>query len=426
MPTEIIMPKVDMVMETGTFVEWLKPEGQAVEKGEMLFVILTDKATIECESPARGILAGVIAKPGDVIPVTGIIGYILAPGESLPAPAQPAAPAPAVEQSRAASPETQAAAPAVSVEKAPRSEEKLLRATPLARKMARELGIDLAKVSGRGPYGRIYKADILVSSQKGEGQKPAAVIPSIPLQPFEFAPGFTVPLPDASVKERVPFKGIRAIIAQRLSYSSAVIPHIYETITVEMNEIYRLREKCAPGILAETGIKLTYTAILAFIISRVLPKHPYLNSSLANDEIILWEDVNLGLATDLDDYLIVPVIKKTQGRDLRDILKEIGRLLEAARGRKLGPEEMRNGTFTISNLGMFGIESFTAIINPPEAAILSVGKIEEIKSTCDGQDEIRRTMKLVLGADHRIVDGAKAARFLMDLKAAIENPYLLF
>jgi pyruvate dehydrogenase E2 component (dihydrolipoamide acetyltransferase) len=221
----------------------------------------------------------------------------------------------------------------------------------------------------------------------------------------------------AVIRERVPLRGPRAIIAQRMSYSASVIPHIYLSITVDAAEIVRLRQKRSASVQEHTGHKLTYTGILAYIVSRVLPRHPYLNSSLAADEIVLWEDVNIGLATDLGDYLIVPVVRQAHQKSLDGITAEIGRLLDGARTRKLGPDEMRNGTFTISNLGMFGIESFTAIINPPEAAILAVGKLVE--------GSAGTTMNLVLGADHRIVDGAKAARFLVELKEAIEYPYFL-
>jgi pyruvate dehydrogenase E2 component (dihydrolipoamide acetyltransferase) len=416
MPTEIIMPKVDMVMETGTFVEWLKKEGETVKKDEALFVILTDKASIECEAPASGILAGLTAKPDDVIKISEIIGYILAPGETLPDKAPPPA---AVKTAAAPEKTGKAATEKPGVGPVPTAGgEKLLRATPLARTLAREMGIDLNIVSGRGPGGRFYRADVLAVSKMstaGDEHFASATTPSANLTAAPLSAAGIL-FPNARVRERIPLKGARAIIAQRMSSSWAAIPHIYETIVINAAEMMHLREQCADQVLKDTGFKLTYTAILAFAVSRVLKMHPYLNSSLAGEEIVHWEDVNLGIATDLGDNLVVPVVRRAQEKNLWGIAGEIGRLVEAVRSRKMNPDELRNGTFTITNLGMFGIDTFTAIINPPEAAILGVGRIKEK----------RKTMKLVLGADHRIVDGARVARFLVDLKSALENPYLLF
>jgi pyruvate dehydrogenase E2 component (dihydrolipoamide acetyltransferase) len=415
MPSEIIMPKVDMVMETGTFVEWLKKEGETVKKDEALFVILTDKATIECDAPAHGVLAGLTANPDDVIKVAEVIGYILAPGETLP----DKAPAFSAEKARDALENSEKAAPQIqtAVSSLIAGGEKRVRATPLARTLAREMGVDLNNVSGRAPGGRIYKTDVLAAAKMGAfgrgistpATKLSAIPPSGPLS----AAGIL--LPDARVRARIPLRGARAITAQRMSTSWTTIPHIYETIVIDAGEMMRMREQCKDQVLKDTGFKLTYTAILAYAVSRVLKNHPVLNSSLAGEEIIHWEDVNLGIATDLGDNLVVPVVHGAQEKDLAQIVSEIGRLVETARSRKMNPDEFRNGTFTITNLGMWGIDTFTAIINPPEAAILGVGRIKEK----------RKTMKLMLGADHRIVDGARVARFLVDLKSAIEKPYLL-
>jgi pyruvate dehydrogenase E2 component (dihydrolipoamide acetyltransferase) len=419
MPVKIIMPKVDMVMDSGTFVEWLKQEGQSVEKGETIFVMTTDKSAIECEAPASGILAGLTAKPGDVIPVTEVIGYILAQGESLPesgAPAQPVPLPPALDTPAQEAPPIQ---PAIQQsEAAPFEGPAQVRATPLARCLARELGIDLATVTGRGERGRIYQADVRAAAEK----RPVPSSSATAFTPVGSVPGISITTPDARVRQRIPLSGPRAIIAQRMSYSASVIPHIYESITVDAGQLYAFRAREMQAVQESAGHKLTYTGIMAFVLSRVLPKHPMLNSSLIGEEIVQWEDVNIGIATDLNDTLIVPVIRRSQQMDLAGITAEMGRLLESARGRRLTPENLRNGTFTISNLGMFGIDSFTAIINPPEAAILAMGRISE---TPMPNAAIYRTMKLVLGADHRILDGAKVARFLIDLKAALEDPFPL-
>jgi len=410
------MPKVDMVMETGTLMEWKKNEGDTVTKGEPLFVIMTDKAAIEAEAPESGILAGITAKPDDVIPVTTVIGYILAPGESLPekATALTAAAAPAE-----AKPETPAAAAAPKADAAaPAGDASQVRATPLARSLAREMNVDLTQVAGRGPRGRVHKADVLEFAASHKGA-PAMASVSAP------AANVAVPLPDARIRQRISLKGPRSIIAQRLSYSWSSVPHIYETLSVDMSEVVRLRERVSPVIANATGQKVSYTAILAHAVARILTNHPGLNSSFNGDEIIQWEDVHLGLATSLEDYLIVPVIREAQNKNLQSVVVEMARLLEAARAKRLQPNEMSGSTFTITNLGMFGIEQFTAIINPPESAILAVGKMMDTPVVVDGQVVVRPMMTLTLAVDHRVSDGAAAAKFLVDLKNALENPYLL-
>jgi pyruvate dehydrogenase E2 component (dihydrolipoamide acetyltransferase) len=422
MKAEVIMPKVDMDQETGTLVEWLKQEGETVKKGEPLFVILTSKAAIEIEAPESGILRGITAKKDDVIPVTEVIAYIVSPDEKFEAPTAKTdvEPAPAV------------IAETVKTEEKPRAETSLpavvvntgeVRATPLARAIAREKGLDLTRVPGRGPRGRIYKADVLSAMEKGVGTSQAkpGVITSSPTG----VSTMQIPLPNARIRERIPQKGIRSIIAQRLSYSWSTIPHIYETVTVNMEEVVRLRERVNTVIQEQTGIKVSYTAILALAVSRLLPKHPYLNSSFTGEEVILWDDVNLGIATSLDDYLIVPVVRSSQEKNLENIVKEMNRLLEAARSKRLEPADMSGSTFTITNLGMFGIENFTAIINPPETAILAVGKMTDTPIVINGQVVVRPMMSLTIAVDHRVNDGARAAKFLMELKATLENPYLL-
>ncbi len=425
MPTEIIMPKVDMVMETGTFVEWLKKEGETIKQSEPLFVIMTDKSAIEVEAPANGTLAGLTAKPDDVIPVSGVIGYILGAGETLPVsvpkPAvQPAVPAPAPAPAVAA-PSESAKAPPSQPAAAPAGEAALVRATPLARSLARELGIDLNGVKGRGPQGRIYRADIEEYSKAAPLRPSAAGIAA----PGLAAPAIDLSLPRAAVRERIPLKGPRAIIARRMAYSAATIPHIYETVDVDMSEVIRLREKVAPIFQENLGQKPSYTAILIRAVAKTLPNFPYLNSTLSGDEVILWEDIHIGVATDLEEYLIVPVIREVQNKNLEGIVQELSRLTEAAHSKHLDPKDMTGSTFTISNLGMYGISHFTAIINPPEAAILAVGAMGDTPRGINGEVVLRPIVNLTLGVDHRVTDGAYAARFLTHLKGILENPYLL-
>jgi len=404
MATEVIMPKVDMVMDEGTFVEWLKGEGDTVEKGEPLFVILTDKANIELEAPASGILAGLRARPDDVIPVSEVIAYILEPGEALPtAETRPTAPA---EVPIAAEPR---------VAEAPRPGEGKVRATPVARRLAAELGIDLSQVAGRGPQGRIHKADVLAFAG------PLREVTAPPLA----APVLHAVLPEARRGEVVPLAGPRRIIAERMAHSASTAPHIALSLRVDMSEAARLRDRLLEPLQQKTGYRLSFTTILARAVAAVLPQHPYLNSSLHGEEIILWEDVHLGVATSVEEVLIVPVIREAQRKSLEQILVALGDLTERARARRLTPAEMTGSTFTLSNLGMFGVESFTAIINPPEAAILAVGKIVDTPVSVEGEIVLRPLLQLTLSADHRLVDGVAAARFLADLKTTLENPYLL-
>jgi pyruvate dehydrogenase E2 component (dihydrolipoamide acetyltransferase) len=411
MATEIIMPKVDMVMETGTFVEWLKAEGASVEKGEPLFIVLTDKANIEIEAPASGILAGLTARPDDVIPVTQVIGYVLAPGESLPTPdvvAPTVSPAPAA--AAPAAPVADAAVPAVVGGK--------VRATPAARRRAAQLGVALTALpAGRGPGGRIHKADV-------EAAASAPAVAAVAVLPAAPTPA-GLRLPEARRKLVTPLAGPRKIIAERMAYSAVTAPHITLSLRVDMSEATRLRAMSMEHIVEQTGQRLSFTAIVARAAAAVLPRHPYLNASLDGDRVIAWEDVHLGIATSLEDYLIVPVIREAQNKSLPQLVGAMADLLERARARRLAPAEMSGSTFTISNLGMFGIESFTAIINPPETAILAVGRIVDTPVGSDGRVVLRPLMNLTLSIDHRVVDGAGGARFLADLKSLLENPYLL-
>jgi len=428
MATEVIMPKVDMVMETGTFVEWLVKEGGQTSKGDPLFVIITEKAAIEVESPADGILAGVNAKADDVIPVTEVIAYILAPGEELPtktlsAPAIPASPSTAKVEAKVET--VVVVASSVGLDK--------VRATPVARRMAEELGVDLSQIPGRGPNGRIHKADVLAF------QQPLPAVERPPVSPAISAPVVStsqvipasanlsapIPLPDARRKQVIPIAGARKIISERMAYSAFTAPHINLSLKVDMTEAIRLREQVLEPLKAQTGQKVSYTAILARAVATVLPRHPYLNASLSDGNIILWDDIHLGIATSVEENLIVPVIREAQSRSLGQIVTALADLTERARSRRLTSSEMMGSTFTISNLGMFGIESFTAIINPPESAILAVGKMVDTPVAHEGQIVLRPMMELTACADHRISDGATVARFLADLKASLENPYLL-
>jgi pyruvate dehydrogenase E2 component (dihydrolipoamide acetyltransferase) len=430
MATEVIMPKVDMVMETGTFMEWLKKEGEHVNKGDPLFVIETDKAAIEMESPGDGILAGVRAKLNDVIPVTEVIAYLLAPGETLPGKKSPPPQTVTIlAPPKASDPAVVEMVAALAAE----IETSKVRVTPVARHLAENFGVDLKKVTGQGPRGRIHKADVLafIASQPCQEPVPAPVVPEAPASAVppptlvlsSIVPA--IPLPDARRKQVIPLAGARKIISDRLAYSAFTAPHINLSLRVDMTEAIRLRERLLEPLKAQTGQKVSFTAILARAVATVLPRHPYLNASIAEAEIILWDDIHLGIATSVEENLIVPVIREAQSRSLGQIVTALADMTERSRSRRLTPSEMTGSTFTISNLGMYGIESFTAIINPPESAILAVGKMVDTPVKSGDGFEFRPMIQLTACADHRIVDGVAVARFLDELKGTLENPYLL-
>jgi pyruvate dehydrogenase E2 component (dihydrolipoamide acetyltransferase) len=247
-----------------------------------------------------------------------------------------------------------------------------------------------------------------------------------PVTPIPAGQPARIPLPEARQKQVLPLTGARKIIAERMAYSTATVPHFTLSLRVDMTEAIRLRERVLEPVQARTGQRVSFTAILARAVATVLPHHPYMNASLSNGNLILWEDIHLGIATSVEENLIVPVIREAQSKNLGQIVTALADLTERARNRRLTPSEMTGSTFTISNLGMFGIESFTAIINPPESAILAVGKMVDTPvKNGDGFTAFRPMIQLTVSADHRILDGVAGARFLDELKSTLENPYLL-
>jgi pyruvate dehydrogenase E2 component (dihydrolipoamide acetyltransferase) len=442
MAVEMIMPKVDMDQETGTVVEWLKSEGDEVKEGEVILVIETDKVAIDVESPGTGILQGISAKKDDVIPIGTVIAYILEPGEELPEGAgQPAetAPAPAAPQqveppavsSVAATPVAQNMAAAhgldltkvsgtgrdgkvtktdveaaLSSQAAPAGGDGKVYAAPAARRAAREQGIDLTAVSGTGPQGRIQSFDVEAFS----AQRPAAsALPSgVSLEP-----------------EVIPLAGMRRTIAERMTFSYQSIPHIKFTSRVDMTDFISARKELNARAEQRGEQKVSATAFLVKLVAMTLRDHPWLNSSLTEDSILLHKEINIGVAVALENGLIVPVVRNADLKGVGQIAGEVVDLASRAREGQLVSSEVKGGTFTISNLGPFGVEQFEAIINPPEAGILAIGATQqEAVPLEDGQIVSRPVMKFSLSADHRIVDGAVAARFVADLKATFENPIL--
>ncbi len=441
MPQEIIMPKFEMSQETGLVVEWYKKEGDAVKQGDALLAVETDKLTMDVESPGDGILAGINCKKGDTVPVTKVIAYLLQPGESLPsaAPAQAAAAPVQAASVPASSPAAAAAAtplaarmaeaegvdlaavkgsgPAGRITKAdvetalnaraaaPAEETAGLRATPAARRVAREQGFDLAQITGSGPKGRIQEEDVLgFAAQKPAPAAPVLVSPEV---------------------EVIPYAGMRRNIGDRLQASYQTAPHINLTVKADMGEFERVRKQINKKAEADGGPKVSVTALMVKVVAWALLRNRWVNSSLKGEEVHFLKTANVGVAVALPDGLIVPVVKAAEQKAVRQIAEEVSDLTGRARAGKLVPSDVTGGTFTISNLGPFGIEEFTAIINPGQAAILAVGATNPEPVVVDGQVEIRPIMRMTLCADHRLVDGSVAAYFLSDLKQALENPALL-
>jgi pyruvate dehydrogenase E2 component (dihydrolipoamide acetyltransferase) len=392
--TEVLMPKLGLTMTEGTVVNWLKNEGDTVEKGEELVEILTEKITNVAEAPASGILKKILVGPGETAKVSEPIGIIAAPGEEIEAPAAPAERAvPAAETA------TQAAEPA-----------KRIKASPAAKKLAEEHGIALADIEGTGPGGRITREDVLKAVESKEAKpEPAA------------------PVTEAAKTEgkRVPLAGMRKVIAQRMAESARTAPHVTVDMEVDMSQATAFRKSLNAVATESIGGKVSFTDIIVKVVARALEDFPVINASLQEEEIVYHGEINVGVAVALEDGLIVPVIKNTNKLGIGAISQLVKELAEKARSGKLTPDEYKGGTFTVTNLGMFGVDSFTPIINPPESAILGVNRIQKKPVVVNDEIVIRPMMTLSLSFDHRLIDGSVAAQFLQRVKALLENPDLL-
>jgi pyruvate dehydrogenase E2 component (dihydrolipoamide acetyltransferase) len=400
--TEVVMPKLGLTMEEGSINKWLKNEGDPVQEGEPLMEVMTDKAAVEVESPASGVLRKIIVPEGETVPLATVIAVITGPDEPLPAKY---AQAPAKEA------EPQAAAPAAAAEpKAPvrRSGERI-KASPAAKRVAREQGLseeELGQVPGTGPGGRITEKDVL-DYVAAKAAKPAEVPAAAP----------------AAEDVVVPVKGIRKVMAERMVESVKTAPQFSIAMEVDMTEAAALRTR----LVADEellGVRISYTDILAFMVGRALEEHPQVNARWEGDQIRQLGEINVGIAVGADIGLVVPVVKAINRKRLVDVAKEIKELSKKAQAGKLSPDDLQGGTFTISNLGMFGVDRFTAIINPPESAILAVGRIKEQPMVVNGEIVIRPTMWITLTGDHRVLDGVQAAKFLARVKELLENPLL--
>ncbi len=412
MVVEIIMPKLGQTMERGKILRWLKKEGERVEKGETLLEVETDKAVLEVEARGSGILRRRLAQEGEVVPVAKIIGYIAEEGEEIPEEA--------LQETVVGA---EAPAPA-SIMKAPGEGkvEREIKASPLAKKVAREKGVDLTRIVGTGPGGRITEKDVLDYLAKIEASK-ATVVPS----PASISSKQEVVTAAPKIEDFqvIPISGMRGAIARKMTYSKMNIPHFYISVEVDMTDAARFREELIPIIESKTGVRLSFTHMLIKAVAMALREYPQLNALCDGENMRLSKDINIGIAVGLEDGLIVPVLKNADSMDLIQISSKVEKLIAKAREKKLSEDEFTGGTFTISNLGIFDVDSFTAIINPPEVAILAVGKIRDKPTVVDGEIKIRKIMNITLSADHRAVDGIIAAKFLGKVKEFLEKPYNL-
>ncbi len=420
MATEIKIPRVGMAVADATIIEWQFKEGDRIEERQVVVVIETEKVRTDVESPATGFLH-IMLNEGEAATAGQVIGMLAETKEEL-AKIQKEAPAgKPTEASKAAEP---VAAEVAQAEAAPSEEapaaggEERIRVSPVARKLAEEHAVDITRVAGTGPGGRIVREDIekAIATKKAT---PAAAPP-----PAAAAPAESVG--DRRVKQTIPLTGMRGTIAQRMHHSLSVAAQLTTMGEIDMSEIVKLRNNLVAQE-STLGTRVTYTDILVFAIARILRDHPRINASIVDNEIKVWEDINIGVATALEDGLIVPVVKHADRKSLVEISKEIKALVEKARENKLSGDDISGGTFTLTNLGALGSGwTFeTAIINQPESAILRVGAITDRAVVRGGQIVARPIMTYSLTYDHRVIDGAVAAKFISSLISALENPTLL-
>lgn len=397
MATAVLMPKLGLTMDEGTITRWLKQAGSEVAKGDPIAEIETDKATAVIEAEASGTLGPILFPEGTSVPVGQPIAYLAAPGEEVP---QAGPPAPSVAANGDVVPEQKAPAPVAQLERG------TVPSSPRARRLADELRVDLSRVVGSGPEGRIIEEDVRRAAELSS-QKPKAAA--------------STPPSSGQVK---PLQGIRKTAAERTVHSFTTAPHFYISVEVDASLLLKRRESLLPRIAEQSGVRLTVSDLLIKIAAQTLQECPEVNAAWADGGIRRLETINVGLAVATDRGLVVPVLHEVNHKSLREIAARRHALTEKARTGRLTLQDLEGGGFTISNLGMFAVDQFSAIINPPQAAILAVGRIKERPFVANGQLTVRPTMCLTLSVDHRILDGAEAGRFLGRLVALVEEPSL--
>jgi pyruvate dehydrogenase E2 component (dihydrolipoamide acetyltransferase) len=405
MAISVVMPALEMAQENGKLLAWRKKEGESVRKGEPLLEVETDKAVVEIEAPGDGVLAGVTAEVGAVVPVGETIAWLVAPGEKPPAKsATTAAPSarattvvPTATSLAAAQGKTAAASPGATAQ-----------ISPKARRLAKELGVDISQVRGTGPDGTITAEDVQGFADGKSGGSLATA---------SLATAAAVSTASGGGE---PLSQVARLMAERTTQSWTTVPHFFLVQSVDAGKLVETQKKLGAG--AAAGTAPSVTDVLIAILARVLAKHPRMNSSWANGTIHANPEVNISVAMAVKDGVVGGVIPKADASKIADISRLRRELTERARAGKLRPADISGGTFTLSNLGMYKVDAFTAIITPPQCAILAVGAIIDTVVPVDGKPGIRPVMTMTLSSDHRVVDGARAAEFLAELTSAIRNP----
>ena len=417
MATNVVMPQMGYDMREGTVVRWYKQEGETVDRGEVIADIETDKATVEFEAYTGGVLGRIVAQEGIAVPVGDLIAIITDPGEAVPdvavAPAAPAdAPPPAPAPAAPAPATASAATPA---EPAPPSADGQVRASPIARRLARERGIDIALVTGTGPNGRITERDI-------ESYQPAAPEPA-PAPAAAPAPALAAQPVAAPADSRIELSRMRQTIARVTSDSKSTAPHFYVTAEIDMGKAMALRRDVNDESDPDNRVSVNDLMVKACALA--LARHPKFNSFFRGDHLEVHGAMNIGIAIALESGLILPGVSNCESKSLVQIAAATKDLISRANSGTLRNEEYSSTTFSISNMGMFDVESFTAIIYPPHAAILAVGSVKQVPVVRNGELAVGTMMKATLSTDHRVADGAEAAQFLMEIKRVLENPVSL-
>jgi pyruvate dehydrogenase E2 component (dihydrolipoamide acetyltransferase) len=393
MAINVVMPALEMAQETGKLLSWLKKEGDSVAKGEPLLEIETDKAVMEIESPGEGILAGVKVYAGAEVPVGQTIAWIVHPGE-IP-PAEEAVNVSGRKMTAAAGSAAAQLNQLTSTPHAAQSATTPVKISPKARRLATERRVNLAEIAGSGADGEILASDILAAAESKAEVSPTT-----------------------SSSTRT----ISRLMAEHTTQSWTTVPHFFLVREVDAGALNEARRQHGPEIEKACGVKLTHTDLLVALVARALQKHPHMNASWINESVHPNVEINIGIAMAVDDGVVAPVIHHAHKMELAEIATQRRDLTERARSGKLRPADLAGGTFTISNLGMFEVDAFTAIIVRPQAAILAVGAITDRVVPIDGRPGLRPMMTLTLSSDHRVVDGARAAKFLQTLVEAIRNP----
>ena len=421
MAETISMPKLGFDMREGVLVRWVKNEGETINKGDVLAEIETDKATVEVESSASGVVRKLLASAGDSVPVGAVIAIVGSADEKIEESAAPAAAQPAKAEGQPAEAAAAAAVPAAQSE--PAAEAGPLKVSPVARKVAREASLDLGHVLGSGPGGRIVRRDVEAALAAGKAQPAAAPVAAAPTAKAAAKPAAPVFTPVSRADETIQTSKLRQAIGRRLVDSKQNLPHFYVSHEYNMDALNEMRKQ-VNGMLPE-GEKLSVNDFIVKAAALALRQFPNLNASLTGTQIIRHGAVNVGVAVTVPGGLMTVVVKDTDQKPLRQISLEVKAMAARARDGKVKPEDVDGSTFSTSNLGMYDVENFVAIINPPEAAILAIGSAREVPVVENGQIKVGSRMKATISVDHRISDGAEAAQFMQSLAKYLEEPLRL-